>query len=261
MTVADGVKVEISDDGASFITLVRPETRNALSPDLVNALTSAIIALGEDSGTRLLVLGSEGRSFSSGGDLDSLGRLSELSYEENLADGRVLDELFRALDTCPCPVITKVQGPALGGGSALVACADIAIASDNAVFGLTEVRFGLVPAIVAPYVARKIGTSASRRYLVSGERFNAIEALRIGLIHEVVTQDELEDRTATIVVEMLAGYPQAQRATKSLLRMLGEGPSPEETLRLTSRASALARTSEEAQKGIQAFLNKIKLEQ
>lgn len=257
MTGRTGVNVEVSDNHVWYITLARPDTRNALSPELVGGLTRAINAAGEDPRARLVVLRGEGGCFSSGGDLDSLRRLSKLSYEENVADGLVLDGVFNALDTCPCPVLATVQGPALGGGTALVACADIAIASDQAVFGLTEVRLGLVPAVVAPYLDRKISTSASRRYLVTGEQFNAIEALRIGLIHEVVRHDELEERTSVIVKGILAGYSQAQRATKSLLRTLRDRPSPEDTLDLTTKASALARMSDEAKQGIRAFLTKI----
>lgn len=257
MTGPADVHVEISEEHVWYITLTRPETRNALSPDLVRALTEAINASREDPDARLLVLNAEGGSFSSGGDLDSLRRLSETTFEENVADGHVLEKMFKALDTCPFPVLAAVQGPALGGGTALVACADIAIASDRALFGLTEVRFGLVPAVVAPFLDRKVSTSASRRYLVTGEKFDAMEALRIGLIHEVVRHDELEERIFAVAKEIIAGYPQAQRATKALMRSLRGQMSSESTLELTTRVSALARTSDEAKQGIQTFLEKI----
>jgi methylglutaconyl-CoA hydratase len=224
--------------------MARPQRRNAFDAALIAELTAAFAGV-EDA--RAVVLTGEGASFSAGADVEWMRSSVELSYEENVADALRLRRMLETIDGCPAPVIARVQGHALGGGCGLVACADIVVAARDAVFAFSEVKLGIVPAVISPFALAKIGPSAARRYFVTGERFDAETALRIGLVHEVA--DDLDAAVERVVGELMTAGPEAARAAKELAR----APfSAEET----ARRIAAQRTSEEGQEGLRAFLAK-----
>jgi methylglutaconyl-CoA hydratase len=226
------------------ITLARPDRRNAFDATLINELAEAFVAVGR---ARAVVLAGEGPSFSAGADVDWMRASAELSYEENLADANALRAMLEAIDGCPAPVVVRVQGHALGGGAGLVAASDIAIAAPDAVFAFSEVKLGIIPAVVSPFVLARIGPGAARRYFVTGERFTAETALRIGLVHELAA--DLDAAVERVVGELLGAGPQAARWAKRLVRERPPGPE-------TARWIAERRTSEEGQEGLRAFLEK-----
>jgi methylglutaconyl-CoA hydratase len=226
------------------ITLARPERRNAFDARLIAELTDAFADVGD---ARAVVLAGEGESFCAGADIEWQRSSIDLSYDENVEDAMRLHHMCDAIDGCSAPVVARVQGYALGGGSGLVACADIAVAAEGAVFGFTEVRLGIIPAVISPFVFAKIGPGAARRWFLTGERFGADVALRIGLVHQVTASPD--EAVAEIVDAILAGGPEAVRAAKSLAR---ERP----TGRKTAEIAAARRTSEEGQAGLRAFLDK-----
>ena len=226
------------------ITLARPERRNALDAELIRELAEAFVDVGR---SRAVVLAGEGASFSAGADVDWMRSSADLSYEENLADANALRGMLEAIDRCPAPVISRVQGHALGGGCGLVACSDIAVAADDAIFGFSEVKLGIVPAVISPFALAKIGPSAARRYFVTGEPFDAHTALRIGLVHEAAR--DLDAALERILAEVLSAGPKAARAAKRLVLERPDGPE-------TARSIAERRTSDEGQEGLHAFLEK-----
>src|SRR6266566_9660389 len=190
LPIVSALRVE-RDEPLLRITLARPERRNAFDAELIRELTEAFDEVGD---ARAVVLSGDGESFCAGADVDWQRSAIDLSYEENVADALRLYRMLEAVDSCPAPLVARVQGYALGGGSGLVACADVVVAAPDATFGFTEVRLGIIPAVISPFVFAKIG-SAARRYFLTGERFGAEEALRIGLVHEVVPDlDEAVDR-------------------------------------------------------------------
>ena len=226
------------------VAMSRPERRNAFDAALIDELATAFADVGD---VRAVVLSGDGASFSAGADVEWMRSSVDLSYDENVADALRLRAMLDAIDSCPAPVVGRVQGHALGGGCGLVACCDIAIAEPTTQFAFSEAKLGIVPAVISPFALAKIGTSAARRYFVTGERFSATEALRIGLIHDVT--DDLDGAVERIVGELLAAGPSAARAAKELAR----APlSAEET----SRRIATHRTSLEGQEGLRAFLEK-----
>src|SRR5689334_9918022 len=230
------------------VTLARPERRNAFDAELIGELTGAFESVGED--VRAVLLSGEGDSFSAGADVDWMRSSVVLSYEENVADARRLRKMLETIDSCPAPVVARVHGHALGGGCGLVACSDIAVAAPDAQFAFSEVKLGIVPAVISPFALAKIGSSAARRWFVTGERFSADVALRIGLVHQVVADPaDLDAAVDAIVGELLSAGPQAARAAKSLAR---SPLSAEET----AQAIARHRTSAEGQEGLRAFLDK-----
>jgi methylglutaconyl-CoA hydratase len=226
------------------LTLARPEKRNALDPALIEALTRAFAEVGD---ARAVVLRGEGPSFCAGADLEWMRSSTALTPEENIADARLLDALLAAADGCPVPIVAGVQGHAIGGACGLLACCDVVVAARDASFGLSEVKIGLVPAVISPFVVARIGSGAARRLFVTGERFDADTALRIGLVHEVV--DDLDAGVDGVVAAILAGGPQAVRLAKRLAR---GGFSAEESVQLLAEL----RAGEEAQEGITAFLER-----
>lgn len=226
------------------ITLARPERRNAFDADLIAELAEAFADVGD---AHAVVLAGDGTSFCAGADVDWQRSSVDLSHEENVEDAMGLYRMLEAVDSCPAPVVARVQGFALGGGSGLVACADVAIAAEGAVFGFSEVRLGIIPAVISPFVLRKIGPGAARRYFLTGERFGAEIALRIGLVHEVAS--DLDGAVEAVVAALLAGGPEAVRAAKLLARERPEGME-------TARIAADLRTSLEGQEGLRAFLEK-----
>ncbi|HEY7691563.1 MAG TPA: enoyl-CoA hydratase-related protein [Gaiellaceae bacterium] len=226
------------------VTLARPERRNAFDAELIRELSEAFADVGD---ARAVVLAGEGPSFCAGADVDWQRSSVDLSYEENVEDYRRLYRMLQAIYRCPAPVVVRVQGFALGGGSGLAACADVGIAAEDAVFGFSEVRLGIVPGVISPIVLAKVGPAAARRYFVTGERFDAQTALRIGLVDEVAADpDEAVDRA---LAGILAGGPTAVREAKRLVLE----PGDEEDI--LARA-AERRSSPEGQEGLRAFLEK-----
>jgi methylglutaconyl-CoA hydratase len=237
--------LRVERDGAVLrITLARPERRNAFDASLIAELTGAFTNVGD---ARAVVLAGDGEAFCAGADVEWQRASIGLTYEENVADALRLFQMCEAIDRCPAPVVARVHGYALGGGSGLVACSDIVIADTATVFGFTEVRLGIVPAVISPFVLPRIGAHA-RRYFLTGERFGADVAMRIGLVSEVVDTD-LGERIEAVVGHLLAGGPEAVRAAKALVREEPGGPAAAEI-------AAARRTSTEGQDGLRAFLEK-----
>ena len=219
------------------ITFTRPDRRNAFDAALIAELAEAFVAVGR---ARAVVLAGDGPSFSAGADVDWMRSSVDLSYEENVADANALRAMLEAIDGCPAPVVARVQGHALGGGAGLVAAADIAIAAPDAVFAFSEVKLGIIPAVISPFALARIGPGAARRYFVTGERFDAETALRIGLVHEVA--EDLDAAVERVVGELLSAGPQAARWAKRLVRERPDGPE-------TARWIAERRTSDEGAGG------------
>jgi methylglutaconyl-CoA hydratase len=237
-----GLRVE-RDGDVLRVTLARPERRNAFDAQLIADLTEAFADVGD---VRAVVLAGEGETFCAGADIDWQRSAIDLSYEDNVEDALELYRMCETIDRCPAPVVARIQGFALGGGSGLAACADIAVAASDATFGFTEVKLGIVPAVISPFVLPKIGQHA-RRYFLTGERFDARTALRIGLVHDVT--DELDATTQAIVEQLLSSGPKAVREAKQLIR---ERPDGQETAELAARL----RASEEGQVRLRAFLER-----
>ena len=231
-------------DGAVLrVTLARPERRNAFDAALIASLTEAFADAGD---ARAVVLAGEGPSFCAGADVEWQRSSIDLTYEENVEDALRLYRMLETIDDCPAPVVCSAHGYALGGGSGLVSCADVVVAGPEAIFGFSEVRLGIIPAVISPFVLRRIG-SAARRYFLTGERFGADAALRIGLVDEVA--DDADAAVEKVVEAVLAGGPEAVRAAKALVRQRPEGMA-------TAEIAAARRTSPEGQEGLRAFLEK-----
>jgi methylglutaconyl-CoA hydratase len=234
------------DDGLLRVTLARPQQMNAFDAALIAELAAAFADVGD---ARAVLLSGEGPSFCAGADVEWQRASIDLSYEENVEDALRLYRMLETIDACPAPVVARVQGYALGGGSGLVGCADIAIAAEDATFGFSEVKLGIIPAVISPFVLPRIGSGAARRYFLTGERFGAATALGIGLVHEVVPPDELDDAVSRVLGELETAGPQAVREAKRLIR---EGPRDEETAKIAARL----RAGEEGQEGLRAFLER-----
>jgi methylglutaconyl-CoA hydratase len=224
--------------------MARPEQRNAFDAALIQELTEAFSEVGD---MRAVVLAGEGTSFSAGADVEWMRAAAELSYEENVADARRLRMMLEAIDSCPAPVIARAQGHALGGGCGLVACSDIAVATPDAKFAFSEVKLGIIPAVISPFALAKIGASAARRYFVTGERFDAETALRIGLVHELA--EDLDAAIDALLDELRSAGPEASRHAKKLVLERPDGLA-------TERRIAQRRTSDEGQEGLKAFIDK-----
>jgi len=232
------------EGGILRITIAKPDRRNAFDAALIGELRDAFEAVGD---ARAVVLAGDGPSFSAGADVEWQRSAIDLTFEENVEDALRLYRMLEAVDSCAAPVVARVQGYALGGGSGLVACADIAIAAPEATFGFTEVRLGIIPAVISPFVLAKIG-AAARRYFLTGERFGSDDALRIGLVHEVA--EDLDGAVERVVGELLQSGPESARAAKRLVR---DRPADADEL---ARIAARLRTSAEGQEGLRAFLDK-----
>lgn len=256
--MADPSPLLLTRDGpVATVTMNRPEVHNAFDEALIEALTRAFSELGRDSRVRAIVLAGAGKHFSAGADVGWMQRAAAYSEEENRADARRLALMLETIDQCPKPVVARVQGAALGGGTGLVAACDIAIASERAVFGTTEVRLGLAPAVISPFVLRAVGPRQARRFFLTGERIDAAKALAIGLIHEVVPEAELDRALARILDELLAGAPEAQAASKQLIRTVLAMPQGGALLtEATVAVIAQRRASAEGREGLKAFLEK-----
>jgi methylglutaconyl-CoA hydratase len=237
-----GLRVEREGD-VLRVTLARPKRRNAFDAALIADLTEAFSDVGN---VRAVVLAGEGETFCAGADIEWQRSAIDLTYDENVEDALALYRMCETIDRCPAPVVARIQGYALGGGSGLAACADVAIAATDATFGFTEVKLGIVPAVISPFVLPKIGQHA-RRYFLTGERFDAQTALRIGLVHEVA--DDLDAAVHVVVEQLLGSGPNAVREAKKLVR---ERPDGDETARIAARM----RSSDEGQQRLRAFFER-----
>ena len=247
------ITVDADERGVVRVTLNRPAVHNAFNEGMIGELTDAFTDLGKQDGVRVIVLAGNGASFSAGADLNWMQRGAEQDEYANREDAQGMARMFDTLNTCPKPVVGLVQGAAFGGGIGLIACCDVVIAQPETMFGLTEVRLGLIPAVISPFVIAKIGQSAARRYMLTGERFSAAEALRIGLIHEVTSA--LEAEGAKVVEALLAGGPEAIADAKDLISDITR---MDDKADMTSHRIATRRASDEGREGISAFLAKRK---
>jgi methylglutaconyl-CoA hydratase len=245
-------------DGVVWLTFSRPAIHNAFDDRQIAELTAAFGELAGDDAVRALVLTGAGRSFSAGADLNWMRRAANYSEAENLRDANALAALMKILHEMPQPTVARVNGAALGGGTGLVACCDIVIASEDAQFGTTEVRLGVIPAVIGPYVIAAIGTRQARRLMLTGERITAYEAARIGLVHEVAAADQLDAAVERVLGHLLKGGPRALTAAKRLVRDLAERPIDQDLIDDTARRIAALRATPEAREGLSAFLEKRK---
>jgi methylglutaconyl-CoA hydratase len=237
--------VQVERDGPVLrVTLARPERRNAFDAELIRELGQAFVDVGK---ARAVVLAGEGASFCAGADVDWMRASVGLAFDENVADANAMRQMFEAIDNCPAPVVARAQGHALGGGAGLVAASDIAISARDTVYAFSEVKLGIIPAVISPFALAKIGAGHARRYFVTGERFDADVALRIGLVSEVA--DDLDAAVDRVVGELLSAGPLAARWAKRLVRERPAGPE-------TARWIAERRASDEGQEGLRAFLEK-----
>jgi methylglutaconyl-CoA hydratase len=244
--------------GVATVTLNRPEIHNAFDDALIAALTDAFVGLAADKNVRVLVLTGAGQNFSAGADLNWMKRMAGYSREENLADAMALAQMLRHLNEFPKPTLARVNGSAFAGSTGLIACCDIVIASAEAKFAVNEVRLGLIPATIGPYVLAAIGARQARRLFLTAERFSADEARRIGLVHEVVPCDALDAAVEKCLAMLLEGATGAQANAKRLIAKVANRPVDEALMRLTAEGIAEARASEEGREGIAAFLGKRK---
>jgi methylglutaconyl-CoA hydratase len=240
----------------AYVALARPEVRNAFNAELIGELRAQFEFLNADPSVRAVVLSGVGKTFCGGADIQWMRASLELSREANLEDARAMSRMFRALDTLRKPVIGRIHGAALGGGAGLAACCDVAIASAGTIFGFTETKLGIMPAVISPFVLAKIGLSHARALALTGERFGAARALAIGLVHEVVANDaDLDAAVARVVDEVRSASPTGVAATKALFARVHE-EAYDATLETTAQAIAAQRTSAEGQDGLRAFLEK-----
>ena len=245
----------ITPGPVTTVTLNRPSVRNAFNEDLIRDLAAWAAGVPSDGSVRVAVLRGAGASFCAGADLQWMSRMAGYTREENLADARVAAAMFLALDSLPVPLIGRVHGAALGGGAGLAAVCDVVVAAEDVTFGFTEVVLGILPAMISPYVVRKIGLSAARELCLSGARFSAARAKEIGLVHEVVSEDRLDLTVERHVAQFLKAAPTAIAATKRLLDQVA-GRRPADVLDHAVEAIAAQRVSPEGQEGMRAFLEK-----
>ena len=238
------------------IWMNRPDLHNAFDEILIAELTAACSALDDDADVRIVVLAGRGKSFSAGADLNWMKRAASNGLDDNLNDARALAHMLRTLAEMNKPTIARVQGAALGGGMGLAAACDIAVASTKAVFATSEVRFGIIPSAISPYVLRAIGARQATRYFQSAERIDAVRAREIGLVHEAVDPEQLDARVREIVAALLQGGPLAQAAAKNLIRSVNNQPINDILIEETAHRIAHLRATPEAQEGIAAFLDK-----
>ena len=240
------------------VWMTRAEVRNAFNETTIAELTEAFRALGADPEVRTIVLAAEGPAFCAGADLDWMRRMSQYSHDENRADAMKLATMLRTIHECPKPVIARVHGPAFAGGVGLVAACDIAIASLNAEFCLTETKLGLIPATIAPYVMRAMGPNQARRYFLTAEKFDAGEAYRIGLVHNIAPPDQLDSTINELLATLMLTSAEAVAAAKRLVRELAFRPIDDALVADTAERIAAIRQSADGREGIASFLEKRK---
>ena len=249
------LEIELANQVAT-IWMNRPDMHNAFDETLIAELTAACNALDDDADVRVVVLAGRGKSFSAGADLNWMKRAANNGLDDNLADARALAKMLRVLAEMKKPTIARVQGAALGGGTGLTAACDIAVASTKAFFATSEVKFGIIPSAISPYVVRAIGARQSYRYFQSAERIDASRAREIGLVHETVEPEQLDAKVQEIVAALIQGGPLAQAAAKDLIRAVDNQPINDNVIEDTARRIAHLRATPEARDGIAAFLDK-----
>jgi len=240
------------------ITLTQPEVRNAFSDEAIAEITAAFTEVGARTDVRAVVLAAEGPAFCAGANLNWMRRMADYTREENVADAGKLAEMLRVIYACPKPTIARVQGDVYAGGMGLVACCDMAVAVETAGFCLSEVKIGLIPATISPYVIRAMGARAAHRYFLTAERFGAAEALRIGFVHEVVAAEQLDAKVDELLKALTSASPNAVRACKRLVLDVAEREINASLIAATVDGIADIRASEEGREGVQSFLQKRK---
>ena len=250
------VLISADSKGVATVTLNRPEVHNAIDDETIECLMRELRTLGEDEDIRVVLLTARGESFCAGADLKWMKRTSKFSESENINDASALANLILTLDTLPQPTVALIQGPTYGGGVGLICACDIAIAARSSCFSLTEVRLGLIPAVISPFVINKIGESCTRRYFLTGERISSTDAERIGLVHDVVADEDLTVRGDTFVKLLLQGGPAAQAEAKKLIKDMRRHSLEDDLLVDLAKRIARIRVSDEAQEGMNAFLEK-----
>lgn len=249
--------VEIEQRGAvAWVWMNRPALHNAFNEDLIHDITAAFRTLAQDADVRAIVLSGRGKSFSAGADVDSMKRQGSADHAANLESARQLAAMFHTLAAVSKPTVARIHGAAIGGGLGLVACCDIAVAAEGAIFAASEVRLGLIPATIGPYVVRAIGPRWARRLFLTGERISAAQAEKIGLVHEVAEPQQLDAATEAIVNHLLAGGSRAQAAAKELIDAVAYRPITPELIEDTAVRIASVRSDPEAREGLSAFLEK-----
>ena len=254
--MSEPVLLSIDSRGVATVTLNRPQKHNAFDDVTIKRLTEILQHLGDDNSVRVVVLGATGKSFCAGADVNWMRRMAAYSYDENLADANALATVLWHLNHLPKPTIARVQGAAYGGAVGLIACCDIAIGSKMSKYCLSEVKLGLIPATISPYVIAAIGSRLARRYFTTAEVFSSRRARRIGLLSETVTEGELDSTIESLVVKILANGPEAVALAKQLVFDVGDRPITAALSQQTSAAIARVRVSPEGQEGLQAFLQK-----
>ena len=249
--------LELEQDGLiARVWMNRPAVHNALNQDMIDELAETFIRLGEDPDVRVIVLSGRGKSFSAGGDIEYMKQQGAAPRETNLATARGLAEMFRIIATVPRPTIARVNGAAMGGGLGLVAACDMVVASNVSVFAASEVRLGLTPSTISPYVLRAIGARQAGRLFQTGERIDAAHAQRIGLVHEIAAPDQLDSRVQSLIDALLLGAPGAQSAAKNFIDAIANRPITRDLLEDTAVRIADRRADPEAVEGLSAFLEK-----
>jgi methylglutaconyl-CoA hydratase len=238
------------------VWLNRPEVRNAFNDEVIAALTATFTELSADENLRVVVLGAHGKAFCAGADLNWMKAMAGYNWDENRADAQKLADMLWTLDQCPVPVVGRVQGDCYAGGMGLAAICDVLVAVEDATFCLSEARLGLLPATISPYVVRALGVQASRRYMVTAERFSAARAHALGMVHELVTPDTLDAKIDELVRTLVANGPKAARECKRLVRDVSGAPLTAELRAETARRIADIRASDEGREGLQSFLQK-----
>ena len=254
----DKVITQIDSRGVAQVTLNNPDKHNAFDDQMIIELTNAFNALAANANVRIMLLKSEGKSFSAGADLDWMKRMASYSYQQNLNDARALAAMLKALHQMPIPTIARVQGAAFGGAIGLISCCDIALASSNASFALSEVKIGLVPSTISPYVIAAIGERHAKRYFMTAERFDANTALQIELVHEAVEKSLLDDKVEQLVTAILSNGPEAVAVAKQLIFAVSGKPIDSKLIEHTCEVIAGIRVSAQGQEGLSAFLDKRK---
>jgi methylglutaconyl-CoA hydratase len=244
---------DVDDRKVATLSLNRPEVRNAFNDKLIAEITRTVQTLSDD--IRVLILKGEGKAFCTGADLHWMRSMAGYSKEENIADSSTLARMFKALDDCPVPVVGRVHGAALAGATGLVACCDYVVAGESTIFAFTETRLGLVPAVISPFVMRKVGYSFARAMFLTADTFDAKRAYEVGLVHQVVPDDQLDDAVQEVVVSLLKAGPKALIEARALLDRVW-GRAPEEVADVTVETIARMRVSEEGQEGVASFLEK-----
>jgi methylglutaconyl-CoA hydratase len=256
LKMSDVLDVSRPSPQVARVWLNRPDVRNAFNDEVIAALQSTFAALSADKDLRVIVLGAHGKAFCAGADLNWMKAMAGYSWEENRADAQKLADMLWTLDQCPVPIVGRIQGDCYAGGMGLAAICDVLVAVESVTFCLSEARLGLLPATISPYVVRALGEPASRRYMVTAERFSAARAHALGMVHELATPDTLDEKVDELVRTLVANGPKAARECKRLVRDVGGVPIDEALRAETARRIADVRASDEGREGVQSFLNK-----